>query len=612
MRLREILPVVILPFAFSLILYASTLAPTVTLEDSGEFATAAYVLGIPHPPGYPVFCMVGKIFSLLPFRDVAWRLNLMSAFFMAAATGLLSGAAFLLLARVGRLRAPLTHAAAIAAGIMMGTASEVWQQSVITEVYALNTLVVAVDLLLLFLWQAAEPSRKQRYLYGLCFTLGLGVMVHPTAVIMIPVAVLLLALTGRPFLPDGKRLAKGVGCFALGLLPLLYLPLAARAHPAWNFGDPENLKNFMLVVSRKLSYRDTYSLSKAIPEIGYYFSLLVKQWFPLLLLPAVLGFGLMFRRARAYFWVLVAFFLLAGPVMSVITNYDISKASADVIEANKWNVSVFYILSYVCLSLVAAAGYFQIGSWLARVFRNAPAAAIVLAIVPAAFAPLNFAPANMSDYTFAADYSQTVFRIVDKGCLILTEHDPEFFPLLYYQTVDGERGDIVMVNRMLLQRSWYVEFLKYRYPDLISASAREVQAFLRALAPFEAGKPYNGYSIQSAYEALINSFIDRTKDSGRSVYLTFVPSSAIAPEYEKESMGVVLKLRTRLEPLAPLAPDDLKLESFEVPSEQLDFPARYLQGHFAQFLRMRANELDVAGQAAEARRFYLMAQRLGG
>jgi hypothetical protein len=612
MHSRHILPVIIIPFAFGLILYVSTLAPTVTFEDSGEFATAAYVLGVPHPPGYPVFCMVGKIFTLMPLRNVAWRLNLMSALFMAAAAGALSWAALLVLERVTRQRGHLLYASAIAAGIMMATASEVWQQAVITEVYALSTFVAAVDLLLLLLWDAADPQHKPNYFYALCFTLGLGVIVHPTAVIMIPVVVLFFALTRKRFLLNGRRIAKGAGCFALGLLPLLYLPIAARAHPIWNFGDPENLRNLILVASRRLSYRDTYSLAKAIPEVGYYFSLLSKQWFPLLLVPAVLGFAFLFRRARAIFWVLIAFFVLGAPAMSVITNYDISAAASDVIEANKWNVSVFYILSYVCLSLAAAVGYLYMGFWLARAFKNARAAAVVLPLIPAAFVPLNYAPADMSHYTFASDYSESVFDITDKGCLILTEHDPEFFPLLYYQSVEGKRPDIVMVNRLLLQRSWYVQFLKYRYPDLVPASSREAQAFLRALEPFEAGKPYNGYTIQAAYEALINSFIDRTIAAGRSVYLTFAPSDAIAPSYEKESLGIVLKLRNGPEPLTPLVLDDLKLGAFEISPEQLDFPARYMQDHFARFLRMRANELDLAGQTAEARRFYLMAQHLGG
>ena len=55
-------------------LYLQTLGPTITGEDSGEFVAAAYTLGIPHPPGYPLYCMVGHLFTWLPWGEVAWRL----------------------------------------------------------------------------------------------------------------------------------------------------------------------------------------------------------------------------------------------------------------------------------------------------------------------------------------------------------------------------------------------------------------------------------------------------------------------------------------------------------------------------------------------------------
>jgi hypothetical protein len=70
-----------LSFIVSLFFYILTLAPTVTFEDSGELITAAYRLGIAHEPGYPLFTMLGKVFSCFPYGNVAWRLNFMSAFF---------------------------------------------------------------------------------------------------------------------------------------------------------------------------------------------------------------------------------------------------------------------------------------------------------------------------------------------------------------------------------------------------------------------------------------------------------------------------------------------------------------------------------------------------
>ena len=68
----------ILPF---FLFYLFSLHPTVSAGDSGELITAAYTLGIAHPPGYPLWTILGKIFTIIiPFGNIAYRVNLMSAF----------------------------------------------------------------------------------------------------------------------------------------------------------------------------------------------------------------------------------------------------------------------------------------------------------------------------------------------------------------------------------------------------------------------------------------------------------------------------------------------------------------------------------------------------
>ncbi|HRP09247.1 MAG TPA: DUF2723 domain-containing protein, partial [Gemmatimonadales bacterium] len=60
--------------------FVATLAPTVTFWDAGELIASAKILGIPHPPGTPLWVLVGHVWGLvIPFGDYAWRLNLLSA-----------------------------------------------------------------------------------------------------------------------------------------------------------------------------------------------------------------------------------------------------------------------------------------------------------------------------------------------------------------------------------------------------------------------------------------------------------------------------------------------------------------------------------------------------
>ena len=97
-------------------LYLQTLSPTITGEDSGEFITAAYTLGIPHPPGYPLYCLIGHLFTKLPWGEVAWRVNLMSACFGAGAVFVVA----LIVAYLTRNRvaAPFRGAAALLSALL--------------------------------------------------------------------------------------------------------------------------------------------------------------------------------------------------------------------------------------------------------------------------------------------------------------------------------------------------------------------------------------------------------------------------------------------------------------------------------------------------------------
>ena len=135
----------------SLLLYLVTLAPTVTFEDSGELIAAAYNLGVPHEPGYPLWTMIAHLFTWLPFGDVAYRVNLMSAVCSALAAALIAWTTLLVIDWVapgrsgGRstgtstastwlpeLEGPalwLACAAALGAGVLAATARTTWSQS---------------------------------------------------------------------------------------------------------------------------------------------------------------------------------------------------------------------------------------------------------------------------------------------------------------------------------------------------------------------------------------------------------------------------------------------------------------------------------------------------
>src|SRR3954447_26237529 len=113
-------------------LYVVTLAPTTAMWDASEYITAAYTLGIPHPPGNPLFVLLGRVATLLPFGNVAVRVNLLAAASSAIAAAIWFLVAERVLAQWFELRWTRLAGASIAA-VLSATAFTVWNQSVVNE-----------------------------------------------------------------------------------------------------------------------------------------------------------------------------------------------------------------------------------------------------------------------------------------------------------------------------------------------------------------------------------------------------------------------------------------------------------------------------------------------
>src|SRR3712207_2991282 len=169
------------------------------------------VLGITHPTGYPTYLVLSHLFTYLPFGDAAYRVNLASAVYGALAVAAVYLAGYLVSRRV---------AAATVGALAVGFGGTLWSQAVITEVYTLNALVVALTHAVLLLWRA---RRKDRHLVLAVFLCGLALTTHMTSGLLLPASILFVALVEWGKLVDLRLVLKGVGSFLLGLAPYLYL-----------------------------------------------------------------------------------------------------------------------------------------------------------------------------------------------------------------------------------------------------------------------------------------------------------------------------------------------------------------------------------------------------
>ncbi|MEI6082999.1 MAG: DUF2723 domain-containing protein [Verrucomicrobiota bacterium] len=190
--------------------YLWTLAPSVTLEDSGEFLTAAYNLGVPHPPGYPIWTMLAWLWChLVPVGNIGWRGNLMSAFFSTLACGLVallvSKSGRVLVQKVDFLQAAVSQrlmdlivlASAICAGLLLAFSPVMWSQGIITEVYGLNACLFLATLVVLYRWSFEPEKRWRLYLAALIW--GVGLTAHQTLVLLTVAFPTFIWFTDRKF-----------------------------------------------------------------------------------------------------------------------------------------------------------------------------------------------------------------------------------------------------------------------------------------------------------------------------------------------------------------------------------------------------------------------------
>ena len=304
-------------------LYLFCLAPSVaTGGDCGELISASYNLGIAHPSGYALYCIVGKIFAtIFPFGEVAWRYNLFSAFCGAATCGIVA----LLVSRLTVSRLTVSDSARrensapfwppLCAGLLLAGLTFFGSQALIAEVYAPTGLIVALAFLCLANWNREPRIKHLAFLGGV---LGLALNLHLSVLFLGPGLLVFFLLKHRENAGSLPRrstpLASGFAfavCFLIGLSVTLYLPLRAATFP-----EPLTTQ----ISGQKYSWGQTLDWGHPVDFPRWKAHVLVQQYKSLLLKPvAVSVFGREFqgrtfvqtpRGALTLFWQLLSFLAL--------------------------------------------------------------------------------------------------------------------------------------------------------------------------------------------------------------------------------------------------------------------------------------------------------------
>ena len=531
--------------AVLLAVYVATLAPSVTFWDAGEFIAAAHSLGIPHPPGTPLFVIAlnawARLWSALPF---AVATNAFSAVCTAAAGGLTA----LVVAR--STRAPIVgFAAALTAGAM----STVWQNATETEVYAASLLLSVASIASA---EMAGRSGERRWLLLAAYLLALSVPMHLSALVAAPVVILLAAdrleggvdwnaaLTllgvtvavagiGRVSAPlvvagailvigattargsawrsEWKTAAAALALTIVASTALGYLMVRAAHDPAINQGNPRTFGQMAYVVGRK-QYAVPGMWPREAPiwlQIANWFE--YADWqFALVLgrtviptvarVVATLVFAALgvvgsawHRRTDPRTWRAVGLLFLCGS-LGVIAYLNLKAGRSfgwpfipQDARHEARDRDYFFVLGFWAWGVWAGIGAVT----LARRFALPAGVGIVLAALPIA---LNWSVVSRRvepDASVPRELASMLLGPLPNRAVLFVGGDNDTYPLWYEQQVEGRRRDVTIVTMPLLAAPWYVDELRRRARlgfgdrfDQPSAEAARIASDARA-----AGRP---------------------------------------------------------------------------------------------------------------------------
>lgn len=486
-----------------LLLFALSLAPAPTWWDTGEYVATAHTLGIPHPPGNPLFVVLGRVWSVLlaPLGlPPAVRINLLAAATSAGASFFFFLIAHRTLVQLrGRGREALVGAT-VAVGLS-ATAFTVWSQSNTNEkVYTVSLLIAAAVTWLMFRWADRQGDpRSARLVVAAVYLMALGATNHLMSVLPAG-AVLVFMLLTRPGLPAHPRfLSRCALALVVGLSFNFFLPIRAAQRPVINEGDPVCAGVVETVVAvytagasgcpalasslKREQYMKPPVTERMAPfshQLLNFYQYFDWQWsrgidpdeppararlpFTLLFL-ALGGLGVFAvwrgdRNTGAYF---VVFAATVSVALVFYLNFRLGYSLAPEVTAERAHEvrerDYFFLLFFALWGVLAGLGLARCWLWLGDRMGSLRNASPVLAIACVPFF-LNLGWANRAGDYAARDWAYDLLNSMEPYGVLFTNGDNDTFPLWYLQEVEGIRRDVTVVVVQYLFTEWYAKQLR--------------------------------------------------------------------------------------------------------------------------------------------------------
>jgi hypothetical protein len=524
----------ILAFVIPFIAYVITLAPTVTFIDAGELATVCAKLGVAHPTGYPLFTVIGHLFSLLPTGSVVYSLNLMCAVISSFTLVIFFNLMVFIFTKLKlnddtwqtTLSDNIIYNVSLAASLILAFSKTFWDTSNAIEVYSLHTFFIVTNIYLFLKacnFTSADTKEnlllREKYWLLFAFVLGLSFGNHLTTIFLsVGFLYLFFAVNGFNKLALQRILLLAIP-FALGLSIYIYLPVRAE-NPVLSWGHPDTWDNFYRHVSGKQfsvwMFTGTENASK---QFSYFTKAFPLEFFYAPMILAILGLIEIFKKSRKLFWYTL---LLAGFCVLYAINYDIH------------DIDSYFLLAYIVSSIWIGFGLYFIMKKVSETSRKS----VSFILIFVALLPMmnNYKLVNESQNYYVKDFTFNVFNSAPQNSIIMsTQWDFWVSASIYFQYVEGIRKDLVIIDKELLRKSWYIPHIKEHYPEVYKNSQAEFEAYFIELQKFEKftdrytkptteGDRMNLVRIQSTFKDLMTSFVEKNPE--RNFFTTFEVESS--------------------------------------------------------------------------------------
>lgn len=519
--------------------YLVTQAPGLYYTDTGELAAAAHTWGVAHPTGYPLFTLIAHVWQMLPWPSVIKGLNILSALLVAATASVLT----IVVRDVLRLTAPTLDVRprtiiGAAAALLWAFSPTVWAQTTAVEVYGLNTLLF----LLVVSSQQQAASHTQRddsalaVRYSLLSGLVFGLMLanHLSSIFLAPG----LLYWWWKMQPSAEAAKRRIGWLLapslLGPMMYLILPMRSAAMPPINWGwVHRGWDAFVYHVKGTQFGVWMFSDSAAMREnTSTFFSLASQELLWIGWIGAVIGLVALWKAQRQ---MAIALLLLIVGNLGISLGYAIP------------DIDAYFLPTLTVLAILLGIGIGKLTDIkILHPFILSPFF-VILGFISLF---LNYPTMDHSTHRAVPAYTMWAMDHAQPRAIIITRQwDYMCSAFWYLQTVEGVRPDVVMIDKELIRRTWYLPHLQHLYPDVMKGAKAAIDAYMPWLEQFEAdadafkANPRNNAEIQRRFVDVLNAIVESNTD--RPIYITpemMTDEQGFAAEYRAVPVGPLVRL----------------------------------------------------------------------